>query len=98
MELHSHSHRLEPRAPDWTAAAVSGFAAGTFHFDLSVGMGLLVGAVFGLAMYLLNFYAIARYFPWFADLRGWMTMAAHLIFGMTAAIMYRKLERQDLLG
>lgn len=163
MELHIHSHHLEARAPDWAAAAVSGFAAGAvlmvlellwssivtgvnpwitshkiaaivmgpdalqsssfsvgvvalalathyalgvvfgvalcaiiapFHFDSSVGMGLLVGAVFGLAIYLLNFYGMVRWFPWFADLRGWTTFAAHLIFGMTAALMYLKLERR----
>jgi hypothetical protein len=28
MELHMHSHRWEQRMPDWTVAAVSGFAAG----------------------------------------------------------------------
>lgn len=28
MELHMHTHRWEQRNPDWTVAAVSGFAAG----------------------------------------------------------------------
>jgi hypothetical protein len=165
MELRMHSHHLEARAPDWLAAAVSGFAAGAvlmvlellwstmgmdvspwatshriaaivmgpdvlqstdfsfsvvavalathyvlgivfgmvlsaiiapFHFDSSAGMGLLAGAVFGLAIYLLNFYGMVRFFPWFADMRGWATLAAHLIFGMVAAVMYWKLERRGL--
>lgn len=63
-----------------------------FHFDSSPGMVLLTGAVFGLVLYLLNFYGMVRFFSWFADMRGWTTLATHLIFGMTAAIMYWKLE------
>lgn len=64
-----------------------------FHFDSSVGMVLLTGAVFGLAVYLFNFYGMVRFFSWFADMRGWATLAAHLVFGMSAAIIYWKLER-----
>jgi hypothetical protein len=64
-----------------------------FHFDSSIGMILLTGAVFGLAVYLFNFYGMARFFTWFNDMRGWATMVAHLIFGMSAAIIYWKLER-----
>jgi hypothetical protein len=65
-----------------------------FHFDSSPGMALAVGAIFGLLLYLLNFYGMARAFPWFAEMRGWPTVFAHLIFGMSAALMYWKLERQ----
>ncbi len=63
-----------------------------FHFDSSPSMAVAVGAVFGLLLYLLNFYGLARVFPWFMDLRGWPTLIAHLIFGMSAAFMYWKLE------
>lgn len=162
MELHMHSHRLEVRAPDWTAAAVSGFVAGAalmvlemlwstnmmgatpwtmshmiaamvlgpdalqsrafdvgivamalvihyllgmlfgimlaaiiapFHFDSSIGMTLLIGAVFGLALYMFNFYGMTRFFAWFVELRRMPTLLAHLIFGMVAAGMYLKLKR-----
>lgn len=64
-----------------------------FHFDSSFGMVLLTGAVFGLLVYLFNFYGMARFFSWFDDMRGWATLVAHLIFGMSAAIIYWKLER-----
>jgi hypothetical protein len=64
-----------------------------FHFDSSIGMVLLTGAVFGLVVYLFNFYGMVRFFSWFADMRGWATFAAHLVFGMSAAIIYWKLER-----
>lgn len=69
-----------------------------FHFDSSPGMALAVGAIFGLMLYLLNFYGMARMFPWFAQMRGLATVIAHLIFGMSAAIMYWKLERPAEAG
>ncbi len=164
MELHMHSHRWEQRMPDWTVAAVSGFAAGAvlmvlellwsalitrgnpwetsymvaaivmgrdvlqgtdfslpivavalvthyvlgivlglvlaaiivpFRFDSSVAMVLLSGAVFGAVIYLLNFYGMVQLFPWFAELRGGITLAAHVIFGMVAGAMYWKLEQTE---
>ncbi|WP_420995662.1 hypothetical protein ACKI2N_022205 [Cupriavidus sp. 30B13] len=67
-----------------------------FHFDSSIGMVLLTGAAFGLVVYLLNFYGMTRFFSWFADARGWHTLVGHLIFGMTAAIAYWKLESKDV--
>jgi hypothetical protein len=66
-----------------------------FHLDSSAGMVLLAGAIFGLLIYLVNFYIVVAAFPWFAAMRGWSTAVAHLIFGMTAAITYWKLERTE---
>jgi len=162
MELHMHTHRWEQRMPDWTVAAVSGFAAGAvlmvlellwstiimdgslwqtshmiaaltlgpdalqssdfnltivavalethyvlgivlglilaaiivpFHFDSSIGMLLLTGAVFGVAVYLFNFYGMVHFFSWFAEMRGWPALLAHIVFGMVSAAMYWKLEQ-----
>jgi hypothetical protein len=64
-----------------------------FHFDSSVGMSLLVGAVFGLALYAFNFYGMVRFYPWFAEMQNGVVMLTHMLFGMTAAVMYRQLER-----
>jgi hypothetical protein len=36
------------------------------------------------------------FLPWFVDMRGMATLAAHLIFGMTTATMYWKLKRPDV--
>jgi hypothetical protein len=36
---------------------------------------------------------MARVFSWFADMRSWETFVAHLVFGITAALMYWQLER-----
>jgi hypothetical protein len=164
MELHLGSHRWAHRAPDWPAAAVSGFVAGAvlmvlellwsslivgsspwvtshkiagilmgedalqssgfsigivtlalvihyllgivfgmilcaviapFRLDSSMGLELLIGALFGIALYLFNFYAMTLVLPWFKDMRGMETLIAHLIFGMTAAGMYWYLKRPE---
>ena len=158
-----HSHRWEARAPDWVAAAVSGFVAGavlmvlelvwsvvsgespwrvsnmiaaitmgpdvmqstgfhigavvtallthyvlgivfgmilativaSFNFDSSPGLVLTVGGVFGFVLYLLNFYGMSAFFPWFAKMRDWGTLWGHVIFGMTVAYMYWQLEKRS---
>lgn len=66
-----------------------------FHFDSSLGMVLLTGAVFGLALYLFNFYGLIRLFPWFAEMRNWVTMLSQVLFGMSSALMYMNLERRE---
>ncbi|HEX6704980.1 MAG TPA: hypothetical protein VF169_09490 [Albitalea sp.] len=53
-----------------------------------------VGAVFGLALYALDFYLLAPLFPWIAELRGGPAFMAHLVFGMSAALLYWKLQRR----
>jgi hypothetical protein len=66
-----------------------------FRFDSSTAMASLVGAVFGLAMYLLNFYGMTRLFPWFAEARNWISVVSHLVFGVVVADTYLRLERKD---
>lgn len=67
----------------------------SFHFDSSVRMVLSVGALFGLLLYVINFYGMVRFFPWFIDMRNVVTMCSHLVFGMTAAGMYMQLNRHQ---
>lgn len=55
-----------------------------------------VGALFGLALYMVNFYLLINLYPWFEDMRGGETLIAHLIFGMLAAGVYWKLERHHM--
>jgi Na+/phosphate symporter len=167
MVQQKQSNRRERRAPDWPAAAVSGFAAGALlmvldlfwssaitggdpwatsrmiaaivmgqqtlqsstlsvdvvavalaaHYalgvafgillvavsaplrlDATVGIAMLTGAVFGCSLYLVNFHGMVHFFPWFGEIRGWATLAAHLVFGMSSAILYWKLERRGEAG
>lgn len=165
MELQLHLHRWEWHEPDWSAAAVSGFAAGavlmvlellwaaivsgpgpwrisqliaavvlgpetlrsltdTFsvlvvavalathymlgtvfgmalgvvstglRYDTQPGVLAIVGAAFGGLLYLFSFYGVTHVFWWLAELRGWTTLIAHLIFGVTASLLYWKLARR----
>jgi uncharacterized membrane protein YagU involved in acid resistance len=58
---------------------------------LSLGAALGVGAIFGLALYLVNFYGFTAVFPWFAMARNWVSIFAHIVFGVVAAWAYKAL-------
>lgn len=61
--------------------------------SLSLGPALLAGGVFGLVLYGVNLYAFTAIFPWFVPVRGAITLVAHLVFGITAAGIYRVVRR-----
>ncbi|HEX4510125.1 MAG TPA: hypothetical protein VH328_08605 [Burkholderiaceae bacterium] len=69
-----------------------------FRLDSSVGLALLVGAVFGVALYLFDFYGMARAFTWFEQVRGGGMLMLHVIYGLAAAALYCKLERREREG
>lgn len=61
----------------WIAHQVSGLNA------------ILGGSVFGLAIYFINFYLISPVlFPWFTEAQNWISLVAHLLFGLTLGIAY----------
>lgn len=66
-----------------------------FRLDSSMGMVLLSGALFGIGLYLFNFYGMVRFFAWFTAMRGWPNLAMHVIFGSVTAAMYMELERTE---
>lgn len=74
---------------------ILGLIMAPFHFDSSWGMASVVGAVYGLVVYFVDFYGMTQFFPWFAEARGWTTLLAHVIFGIVAADAYLKLERRE---
>ncbi|WP_269502273.1 sodium:proline symporter [Burkholderia sp. IMCC1007] len=55
---------------------------------LSLGSALVAGGVFGLVLYGVNLYGFTAIFPWFAQVRGGITLIAHLVFGITAAAVH----------
>ncbi|HJW12607.1 MAG TPA: hypothetical protein VJ598_12505 [Albitalea sp.] len=63
------------------------------RLEANVAASLAAGALFGALLYLFDFYAMVRWFPWFAELRGVPTLVAHLVFGMSAALLYWEFER-----
>lgn len=65
-----------------------------FRLDSSAVMVIAAGAVFGVLLYLFNFYVITAVLPWFAEMRGWATVLGHVEFGVMAGLIYRMLERR----
>jgi len=53
-----------------------------------IGAGV-IGAFFGLFLYLVNLHVIAPlWFPWFAPLRTGLTVFSHLVFGVALGVSY----------
>lgn len=63
------------------------------RWEASLAMTQVVGYVFGVVVYFVNFYVLASLFPWFEELRGEATFLGQLAFGVSAALVYRKLNR-----
>ena len=93
--------------PPDTFALVPMLVAMAIHFMLSMvlavllalivsrmgmGMAVLVGAAFGLVIYLINFYALTAFFPWFSMARNWISIFSHVMFGAVAALSYKWLQ------
>ncbi|MEX2584071.1 MAG: hypothetical protein WD766_12390 [Gemmatimonadota bacterium] len=57
---------------------------------MGFGAALAVGAGFGLLLYLVNFYGFTAIFPWFAMARNWVSIVAHILFGLIAAWSYKR--------
>jgi hypothetical protein len=55
-------------------------------------VGIVGGAIFGLALYAINFYTLTFFFPWFFPMRSWILAVSHLIFGACAGGIYEGLE------
>jgi hypothetical protein len=54
----------------------------------------VAGGIMGVVLYLVNFELLwVRVFPWLHELRGADTMAAHVVFGAVAGLLYWKLKR-----
>jgi uncharacterized membrane protein YagU involved in acid resistance len=81
-------------------------AAMVAHFALSIIYGLVLapiiagmtrttalvtGAVFGFAIYVINFYGFVVLFPWFVEGRGWIGAVGHVLFGVVLAWAYKAL-------
>lgn len=48
------------------------------------------GAVFGLVLYVINFYGFTALFPWFEMGRNGVTIFTHVVFSLIAAVAYKR--------
>jgi hypothetical protein len=61
---------------------------------MGYGAAIGLGAICGLAIYLINFYPVANaFFPWFAMARNWISIFAHIVFGAVVGAAYVGLRR-----
>lgn len=69
---------------------VYGFIVAMIVRRMGMAGALATGAVFGLvAVYLLNFHVVAPIlFPWFTEAQNWVSVTAHVLFGMVVAGAY----------
>lgn len=72
------------------------FIVAGFRWDEDPAVTAIAGALFGVVLYLLDFHLMTKVFPWFAELRGWPTLIAHLVFGVVAALLYWQFKPRAL--
>lgn len=60
-------------------------------------IGVVGGAILGLALYVINFYTLNALFPWFYAATGWVMALSHLIYGATAGGVYEALEVEEFI-
>lgn len=70
-------------------SAIYGLVLAVLIAPLNSRRALSVGALVGLLLYVINLYGFIVMFPWFAVARDWITLVAHLAFGVSAAAAYR---------
>ena len=56
----------------------------------------IAGLVFGIVIYLVNFYGMTAMFPWFAMARGSISIFAHAMFGLVLGYAYRALAPLEM--
>ncbi len=63
------------------------------------GLGLAVvgGIVYGLLIYVVNFYGMTAFFPWFAEARNWVSVFSHALFGAVLALVYKARQRLPVM-
>ena len=65
---------------------------------LRTGPALLAGACYGLLIYAVNLHGLTLLFPWFAQARDWVTVVAHLVFGVVLVEGCRLYRRSASTG
>lgn len=65
------------------------------HWRMSLMTAIIAGIVFGLIVYLVDFYIMTAMFPWFAMARGPINIFAHAVFGLVAGWVYHAMARPD---
>jgi hypothetical protein len=65
---------------------------------MGTGSAVVIGAVYGLLLYGINFYFFTRWFPWFAEHRDWIAIFTHLVQGALWGGLYKAWERRVVVA
>ncbi|MBA2547662.1 MAG: hypothetical protein H0V16_04270 [Burkholderiaceae bacterium] len=76
-------------------AVIYGLILCTLLLALRSSLAWIIGLIFGIALYYVNFYGFTALFPWFADGRGWIAFVSHAAFGLVLALIYRKMDARE---
>lgn len=60
-------------------------------------VGIVGGALFGLALYVVNYFTFSIFFPWFFPVRSWIDVFSHVLFGAVAGGVYEALEVEEFV-
>lgn len=52
---------------------------------------IIFSLALGFGIYMFNFHVMTYVFPWWATVRGWATILAHLLFGVTTVLAHKGL-------
>jgi len=55
---------------------------------------IVVGGIYGLALYFINFYGFTSVFPWWADARGTVSIITHIIQSGLMAWIYKAMDKR----
>lgn len=58
-------------------------------------VGIVGGAILGVAIYLINLYALTAVFQWFYAINNTALLISHVLFGAVAGGVYELLDRYD---
>ena len=75
-------------AVHFSLSAFYGAALAPFIGGMAKAPAVIVGAIFGVALYAINFHVFTLPFPWVAMARNWVTVVTHIVFGLVAASVY----------
>jgi hypothetical protein len=59
-------------------------------------VGIVGGAILGLAIYGINLYAMTTFFTWFFALNNRVLLLSHILFGAVAGGVYELFDHYDL--
>lgn len=72
-----------------TSIVLAAILGGVISYKrMSLTTALVTGVVFGLLVYIVNFYLMTGVFPWFAMARGGIAIFSHTMFGLVLGWIY----------